>query len=71
MYTPDNRVLIYLMATDNIRYFDLLKEAVVARLRESHPGVSGVITEWKGQTIFLFQDDLLEKVNDQVSEKWF
>jgi len=59
------------MTTQNTEYFELLKEAIVSTLKESHPEVSDTIGEWKGHTISIFQEDLLDKVNDQVSEKWF
>lgn len=59
------------MQEKDISYFELLKTEVVRTFRQSHPEVSEDITEWKGQTIYDFQDDLLEKVQDQISEKWF
>ena len=52
-------------------YFELLKKEVVQKFRELFPGASEQIQDWKGQTIHLFQDDLFEKVNQNISEKWF
>ena len=39
--------------------------------KESYPHASDSISDWKGQMIYQFQEDLMEKVQDQVSEKWF
>lgn len=38
---------------------------------QSFPGVNPSISEWKGQEIVDFQEDLREKVNAYISEKWF
>ena len=35
------------------------------------PGIHPSITEWKGQEISDFQEELLTKVNAHISEKWF
>lgn len=40
-------------------------------MRQSFPGISPVISEWKGQDIVNFQEELLQKVNAHISEKWF
>jgi len=51
--------------------FDLLKKEVASVLRQSYPGMNPEISEWKGQDIIDFQEDLLVRVNGQLSEKWF
>jgi hypothetical protein len=59
------------MQNRDFQYFELLKKEIVLTLRNTYPGVSDRIEEWKGQTISFLQDDLLEKVNEHISEKWF
>lgn len=51
--------------------FEQLRQAVEARFQEGHPHCHVPISEWKGQWIVDFQEDLLEKVQGRVSEKWF
>jgi hypothetical protein len=51
--------------------FEKLKEKIVATMRQSYPGIDRSISEWKGQDIVNFQEELLQKVNAHVSEKWF
>ena len=51
--------------------FDLLKKKIVERMQQSFPGINPSISEWKGQEITDFQEELLEKVNAHISEKWF
>lgn len=51
--------------------FDLLKEKIVHKMQQSYPGINPSISEWKGQEISNFQEELLQKVNAHVSEKWF
>jgi hypothetical protein len=51
--------------------FDLLKKKIVERMRQSFPGINPAISEWKGHEITDFQEELLEKVNAHISEKWF
>jgi len=53
------------------QYLDKLKEEIVATMKQSYPGIDSKISEWKGQDIVNFQEDLLEKVNEHISEKWF
>jgi len=55
---------------DNI-LFNLLKKEVAATLLKSCPGMNPEISDWKGQDITDFQEDLRIKVNGQLSEKWF
>lgn len=59
MYQKDNFV------------FELLKKKIVETMQKSFPGISPSISEWKGQDIVNFQEELLQKVNAHVSEKWF
>jgi len=51
-------------------YFEILKKGVVKTLQKSH-SVSSDIQNWKGQEILYLQDDLADKVNGRISEKWF
>src|ERR1035437_1054799 len=55
---------------DNI-YFALLKNEIAARLQQTILGISLSIESWKGQDIVYFQEDLANKVNGRISEKWF
>ncbi len=55
----------------DILLFDLLKKEVSATLRKGYPGNHENISHWKGQEIKCFQDDLMEKVQSRISEKWF
>ena len=40
-------------------------------MQESFPGINPSISDWKGQEIADFQNDLLHHANAHVSEKWF
>ena len=40
-------------------------------MMQSYPGIEPDISDWKGQTITDFQEDLRLRVNGQLSEKWF
>lgn len=51
--------------------FSLLKKEIAATMMQSYPGIDPEISNWKGQVITDFQEDLLRKVNGQLSEKWF
>lgn len=55
---------------DNIIYERLRKE-IANVMKKSYPGVNSDVSEWKGQTITDFQEDLLQRVNGRISEKWF
>jgi hypothetical protein len=59
-----------LQKEDNIIYA-LLKKEIAIVMKKSYPGVNSEISEWKGQTITDFQEDLLLRVNGRISEKWF
>jgi hypothetical protein len=49
----------------------LLKTKIVAMMQVSYPGINPSISEWKGQEITDFQEDLRIRVNANISEKWF
>jgi hypothetical protein len=55
----------------NKNHFELLKQKIVTTMQQSYPGINPSISEWKGQEITDFQEDLLIKVNAHISEKWF
>lgn len=59
------------MHNDSKHNFELLKQSIVDTMKESYPGINSIISEWKGQEITDFQEDLLLKVNAHISEKWF
>ena len=59
------------MKSKDIQAFQLLKQKIVERMRQSFPGINPSISEWKGQDIVDFQEELLQKVNAHISEKWF
>jgi hypothetical protein len=52
-------------------HFNLLKAKIVEEMKKSYPGINPSITEWKGQEITDFQEELRGKVNARISEKWF
>ncbi len=53
------------------QYLDLLKKEIARTMNLSNPGISLDINEWKGQDIIDFQEDLLDKTKERISEKWF
>ena len=55
----------------DILLFEHLKDKVASTLRKKYPGNHENISQWKGQEIKHFQDDLIEKVQGRISEKWF
>jgi hypothetical protein len=59
------------MQNRDLQYFELLKKEIVNTLKLTYPGIHDKIEEWKGQTITFFQEELLIKVNEHISEKWF
>lgn len=59
------------MSRNDQRYFTALKKKIVAKIQESYPGINPNISEWKGQEITDFQEELLKCVNAHISEKWF
>jgi hypothetical protein len=40
-------------------------------MKQTYPGISNSISDWKGQEITDFQEELLRQVNAHISEKWF
>ena len=55
----------------DLQTFELLKKKIVERMQQSFPGINPSISEWKGQEIVDFQEELLQGVNAHISEKWF
>jgi len=51
--------------------FSLLKKEIAAAMMQSYPGIDPEISNWKGQEITDFQEELTKKVNGHLSEKWF
>jgi hypothetical protein len=51
--------------------FAILKKEIVVAMKLTYPGINPEISDWKGQEITDFQEDLLIKVNGRLSEKWF
>lgn len=51
--------------------FELLKQSIEAAFKQRHPACSSPISEWKGQQIVDFQEDLIAVVRGRISEKWF
>jgi len=54
-----------------IELFELLKKDITKRFFESNSASSQDISEWKGQDIVTFQEDIFAKTKSTVSEKWF
>lgn len=59
------------MNLSDIKIFELLKQDVAKTFLKDNTALSTDITQWKGDDIIKFQDDLLQKVKGRVSEKWF
>ncbi|MCX6303647.1 MAG: hypothetical protein NT040_01640 [Bacteroidetes bacterium] len=59
------------MSPHNQAYFEALKQKIVAIMQQSYPGINPSISDWKGQEITDFQEELRLKVNARISEKWF
>lgn len=59
------------MRDKDSQIFELLKQKIVERMLQSYPGINPSISDWKGQEIVDFQEELLHKVNAHISEKWF
>ncbi len=59
------------MREKELENFETLKKKIVEVMQQSFPGINPSISEWKGQEITDFQEDLLIKVNANISEKWF
>ena len=59
------------MSRNDKAYFEELKKKIVAMMQQSYPGINPSISEWRGQEITDFQEELLRKANAHISEKWF
>jgi hypothetical protein len=59
------------MQLSDQEYFRELKKEVSATFRGLFPSSPVEIEEWKGQDIVNFQEELMQKVNGRISEKWF
>ncbi len=59
------------MSNSNIEIFYLLKQQIAVTFLKNNTALSPEISEWKGDDILNFQEDLLQKVKGRVSEKWF
>lgn len=55
----------------DIELFENLKKDITKRFFESNSASSKNISEWKGQDIVTFQEDVFNKTKSTVSEKWF
>ncbi|MBN1198543.1 MAG: hypothetical protein JXA23_04255 [Bacteroidales bacterium] len=52
-------------------HFRLLKKQIVSVMQVAFPAISSDITEWRGQEITHFQEELALRVNGHICEKWF
>ena len=59
------------MTADEKILFEQLKKEVAATFLRENTALSPDISQWKGEDIVRFQEDLLHKVKGRVSEKWF
>lgn len=59
------------MSRNDKAYFEALKTKIVAMMQQSYPGINPSISEWKGQEITDFQEDLRIRAKANLSEKWF
>lgn len=59
------------MEISEVKYFELLKGEIIATMQKSYPGIPDSISNWKGQNIVNFQEDLRFKQKELISEKWF
>lgn len=55
----------------DIEIFEILKKTISDRFLEENSAQSSDISNWKGQEIAVFQEDLFNKTKSTVSEKWF
>ena len=59
------------MASSENKYFKILKAKIAETMQQSHPEIPDAVSDWKGQHIFDFQEDLQFKLKENISEKWF
>lgn len=55
----------------DIELFEILKKELTRQFFEENTASSTDISEWKGQDIVNFQEDIFSKTKSSVSEKWF
>lgn len=55
----------------DIELFEILKKELTRQFFEENTASSGDISDWKGQDIVNFQEDIFSKTKSTVSEKWF
>ncbi len=60
----------HLNSSDRI-LFKHLQSKVAEKLREIYPEINEDMQEWKGEEIALFREELQQKVQGTISEKWF
>lgn len=53
------------------QYFELMKTRIVTVMQQANSGIPVNIADWKGNDIFLFQEDIRAKAGAYFSEKWF
>ncbi len=53
------------------KYFECIKRDISEVLRQTYPGTEADVSQWKGEDISRFQEDLILKANGRISEKWF
>lgn len=51
--------------------FELLLKEVTTIFLKENPSIKAKMRDWKGDEIVAFQEELREKVNATISEKWF
>ena len=59
------------MNREELEQFERLLAEVESRYRVKYPSSNRSITDWTGNDILGFQEDLREEVQGQISEKWF
>lgn len=59
------------MSDIELKYFFQLKKEIGQSLFSKSKVSSTDVSEWKGNDIMSFQDDLMQKINGRISEKWF
>ena len=68
-FTYNNLQIRRNLSRNDQKYFEVLKKKIVAMMQQSYPGINPSISEWKGQDITDFQEELLRSVNAPISEK--
>ncbi|UTW62816.1 hypothetical protein KFE98_01265 [bacterium SCSIO 12741] len=54
-----------------LQAFEKLKEQVVYQLQQAYPGCKSDLRFWTGREVEFLQQDLQNRVNGRVSERWF